>query len=374
VKIAFYCPNKPLSDTHPSGDQTIARGIVHSLNAFGHECVEIVRFRSRWFWKRPGGWLEALAALGQSCLRGVSFRPDLWLTYHSYYKSPDVLGPWASRALGIPYVLFQPIYGTRRRKAAGTRTGFYLNRLALKACRHAFTNNIDDIDALRRVLPPKGFTYLAPGIFPEQFHRDMAAREVIRTRYGLSDRAPVLMTAARFRADVKFESLAYLFKALARICNRYPDLKLLTVGDGPMERDLKRLAESLLPGRVIFCGRVPRHEMLRYYSSADIFVFPGIGESLGMVFLEAQACGLPVVALDTAGVPQVVRGGETGILVPIDDGRAFADAVQRLLLDEGLRQSLASRGPGYVQEHRNLWRNYLVLSRALESMRAHGGR
>ena len=87
-----------------------------------------------------------------------------------------------------------------------------------------------------------------------------------------------------------------------------------------------------------------------------------------MVYVEAQACGLPVVALDTAGVPQVVSRDETAILVPRDGGKAMADAIERLLSDKALRESLASRGPRFVEEHRNLWRNYVRLSEALDQM------
>ncbi len=80
-----------------------------------------------------------------------------------------------------------------------------------------------------------------------------------------------------------------------------------------MGAHLKALAEDLLPGRVVFTGRVARPDMAQCYSAADLFAFPGIGESLGMVYLEAQACGLPVVALESPGVSQVVVGGQTGI-------------------------------------------------------------
>ena len=100
------------------------------------------------------------------------FDPDLWLTYHSYYKSPDLMGPVLSRLHHIPYVIFQPMYSTRRRKTGQTRVGFYLNRLALKAATEVFTNNLNDLEALGRLLPPDRITYLPPGINPEAFQRD----------------------------------------------------------------------------------------------------------------------------------------------------------------------------------------------------------
>jgi glycosyltransferase involved in cell wall biosynthesis len=365
MRIAFYCPNKPLADANPSGDQTIAQGIFHTLEAHGHECVEISRFRARWFWKSVRGWGRATKEIKSSWGQARVFRPDLWFTYHSYYKSPDVIGPIISRWACIPYVLFQPMFSTRRRKDPSTCIGFYLNRFALGSATHAFTNNLLDLPALHRILPEQCVTYLAPGVFPEDFQRDPTAGRAVRRKYGISPDQPVLMTAARFREGVKTRSLEYLFRALAPLVRESSTFQLLVVGDGPMENHLKDLAFHVLPGRVIFCGRVPRSQIVRYYSAADLFVFPGIEESLGMVYLEAQACGLPVVALDTAGVPQSVRPNQTALLVHQDGGAAFAAAVRRLLSDSGLRAVLAANGPRFIAEERNLHKNYRALMQKL---------
>jgi glycosyltransferase involved in cell wall biosynthesis len=119
---------------------------------------------------------------------------------------------------------------------------------------------------------------------------------------------------------------------------------------------------------VIFAGHVDRQLMYRYYSAADLFAFPGIGESLGMVFLEAQSCGLPVVALNTGGVPQVVRHGETALLVAQDDGHAMATAIESLLNQKETRIQMASRGIEFIRKERNLHRNYTILSHKLEEL------
>ncbi|GLI33908.1 glycosyltransferase family 4 protein [Desulforhabdus amnigena] len=369
MKIAFYCPNKPLAHPHPSGDLIIAQGISRELNRAGHTCKEIAAFRSRWFWKTSRGWREALIALRAAYRAAHDFHPHIWLTYHSYYKSPDVLGPAISRLMGIPYVLFQPMYATKWRKDPETRIGFYLNRLAIKASHHAFTNNLNDLEALGRILPPRRITHLPPGIFPEDFQHDDEAGKAVRLHYGISPDTPLILTAARFRNDVKFESLVYLFKSLALLGRFRKDFVCLVAGDGPMEEALRRMADALLPGRVIFAGRIPRHELFRFYSAADLFVFPGIGESLGMVFLEAQACALPVVALKTGGIAQVVKQNRTGILVPEDGGEAMARTIDQLLRDPEHLKALAANGPRFIRNERNLRWNYLELARQLEKIR-----
>jgi glycosyltransferase involved in cell wall biosynthesis len=121
---------------------------------------------------------------------------------------------------------------------------------------------------------------------------------------------------------------------------------------------LEALAAERLSDKVVFAGRIPREEMHRYYSAADLFVFPGIGESLGMVFLEAQCCGLPVVACRTAGVPEVVADGDTGFLTPIGDMASFTGAVEKLLADDDLRTGMGRAARQYVLETHDLNKNY----------------
>ncbi len=367
MRVAFYCPNKPLSHPEPSGDLAIAQGIHDALREEGWNCQEIVRFRSRWFWKSSEGRHDAWRALMEAFSQAIAFQPHVWLTYHSYYKSPDILGPLIAGVMGIPYILFQPMYGTKRRKDAKTRTGFYLNRIALKRCDHAFTNNREDVESLRRVLPATKITHLPPGIFPEEFQHDEEARRQVRAAYGLPDDAPVILTAARFRPGVKVESLEYLFRSLALLLEQRLEFTLLVVGGGPMEQTVKAAANALLPRRVAFTGQILRKDMHRYYSAADIFAFPGIGESLGMVQLEAQSCGLPVVALDAPGAAQVVAKDRTGLLTPREGSEeAMARAIGEFLLNPAMRKAFGERARKYVREERNLHTTYRRLSQMLE--------
>ncbi|MEX1330721.1 MAG: glycosyltransferase family 4 protein, partial [Desulfobacterales bacterium] len=97
-----------------------------------------------------------------------------------------------------------------------------------------------------------------------------------------------------------------------------------------------------------------------------IFVFPGIRESLGIVFLEAQSCGLPVVAFNNAGVPEAVRDGKTGLLVPIYALEPFVDAVKRLMVDKNLRRRMGIAAKSYVREAHDLEKNYKKLDSVIQ--------
>ena len=115
------------------------------------------------------------------------------------------------------------------------------------------------------------------------------------------------------------------------------------------EKNSSKWPHEHVADRVIFLGKIPRKDMYRYYSAADVFVFPGIRESLGMVFLEAQSCGLPVVAFNNAGVPEAVQDGKTGLLVPMYALEPFVDAIKRLMVDKNLRQQMGFAAKSYVR-------------------------
>jgi glycosyltransferase involved in cell wall biosynthesis len=369
MNIAFYAPFKPLDHPRPSGDLTTALGLTGYLAGRGHQVTVASRLRTRHLASKP--WLWPLAAM--EALRagrtGASGGPgaDVWLTHHAYYKSPDVVGPWASRRMGVPYAIFQGIYSTKRRKSLATRLGFELNRKSLLAADVVFANRRLDLENLRRLLPEERLCYVAPGIDPDSFRRDPEAGRELRAVLGgnglhgtglsgvtgasggiggVEDR-PVILSVAMFRDDVKSQGLNYLITRLGRLKR---DFLLVLAGDGETRGELEALARELLPGRCVFLGQVPREKLYQAYSAADLFVFPGIRESLGMVYLEAQAAGLPVVAFDNGGIPEVVRRGETGLLTRPFDDAAFLDAVDGLLVDPDRRLAMGRAAVKYVRE------------------------
>ncbi|UCF56282.1 MAG: glycosyltransferase family 4 protein, partial [Deltaproteobacteria bacterium] len=298
----------------------------------------------------------------------IQFRPDLWLTYHTYYKAPDLLGPAVCQETKMPYVIFQGIYSTKRRRDMRTLPGYVLNKKALYASRHLFTNKRKDLNNLERILPQNRLTYLTPGIFPEDFRFDAEARVEFRRSWDVRNE-PVILAAAMFRPGVKAKGLAWVIRACGKLYRQGRKFQLVIVGDGREKVRLHRLATEDLPGKVRFMGRVPRNEMYRIYSACDIFAFPGIRESLGMVFLEAQSCGLPVVAFANGGIPEVVKDRATGLLVPPFALDPFVQAIESLLADENLRHKMGQAARSYIREKHDLDRNYRKMEKVLEKMR-----
>ena len=357
MRIFFYAPFKPLGHPHPSGDLAIAKGLYAFLTGRGHQLYPAGALRARWIFWKPWLWPEIIRQRRRLVRRIQHVKPDLWLTYHTYYKAPDLLGPAVCRETGVPYVVFQGIYSTKRRRDLRTRPGFELNRRALAAAAHVCTNKREDHINLRRIIAPRNLSYIAPGIFPDGFSFDPDARSVLRRRWQAAG-IPVILTAAMFRPGVKADGLAWVIDTCADLFRKRIRFHLVVAGAGAAEARLRRLARRLKPGTCHFAGKIPRGELYRYYSAADVFAFPGIRESLGMVYLEAQSCGLPVVAFDNGGVPEVVENGKTGMLTPPFDRGRYAGALECLLSDAGLRRQMGTAASAYVRRRHDLDKNY----------------
>lgn len=127
---------------------------------------------------------------------------------------------------------------------------------------------------------------------------------------------------------------------------------LRIVGDGSQREKLERMATELgIANRVTFVGSVPHDQVAREYASAEIFCGLSISEAFGNVFLEAQAAGCAVLATNVGGIPDIVKDGETGLLVPPDDPVAAAAALERLLGDAELRRALGEAGRAHAPKY-----------------------
>ncbi|MFJ5259208.1 glycosyltransferase family 4 protein [Streptomyces sp. NPDC088387] len=194
---------------------------------------------------------------------------------------------------------------------------------------------------------------LPPGVDEKTFHPGSGGAEV-RAALGLTDR-PVVVCVSRL---VPRKGQDTLIRALPRILTAEPDAVLLIVGGGPYEKDLRRLAdETGVAGSVVFTGAVPWSALPAHYGAGDVFAMPcrtrrgGLDvEGLGIVYLEASATGLPVVAGDSGGAPDAVLNGETGWVVQGTSTEETADRITTLLADPELRRRMGERGRQWVEE------------------------
>jgi phosphatidylinositol alpha-1,6-mannosyltransferase len=193
---------------------------------------------------------------------------------------------------------------------------------------------------------------LPPGTDPGRFHPAIVPEA----------HPPALLTVSRL---VPLKGIDQVIKILPALLKEFPDLVYVIVGEGPDRYRLEDLADEYQVSRSIrFLDQISYFDrkLPQIYRSADVFVMPCEEEGFGIVFLEASASGLPVVAGKSGGTADAVRDGETGFLIPPDDRQVLLNTLQRLLKEPDLRRKVGLAGRRFVEEQMN-W------DRAAEQMR-----
>jgi len=211
------------------------------------------------------------------------------------------------------------------------------------------------LDRLRPFMPEDAQVLALPsGIDVDRFRPDPDARDALRARYRLAD-APTVVCVSRL---VHRKGQDTLIRVWPRVVDRVPDARLVIVGWGPYARTLAHLRrDSPVRDSIILTGRVPAEELPRHDALADVFAMPcrtrGEGldvEGLGIVFLEASAAGVPVIAGDSGGAPETVREGVTGTIVGGSDEGALVSAIVGLLEDPEARARLGAAGRQWMEQ------------------------
>ncbi|GAA2108692.1 glycosyltransferase family 4 protein [Kitasatospora saccharophila] len=247
-----------------------------------------------------------------------------------------------------------------RRVGAGTDVLTYLGEYTRSRIARAVGP-----DAARRMVR------LPPGVDETVFRPDSGG-DAVRARLGLSER-PVVVCVSRL---VPRKGQDTLIRSWPRVLAAHPDAVLLIVGGGPHRAELEKLVDTVgVRPSVVLTGEVPWEELPAHYGAGDVFAMPcrtrrgGLDvEGLGIVYLEASATGLPVVAGDSGGAPDAVREGETGYVVPGKGGETLlAERLVRLLGDEGLRRRMGEAGRAWVHA---AWRWDMLAERLTEVLQA----
>jgi glycosyltransferase involved in cell wall biosynthesis len=350
MNVAFYAPMKPPDHPHPSGDRLMARQIMHALQAGGHVVHVASRLRS---WRRDvdPAWLRYIGTQAEAETsrllagwhRDPAHRPDAWLTYHLYYRAPDLIGPRVAARLRIPYIAVEASWAPARADGPWAEAARHA-AAALRDASLLLAMTRRDLQGLMGMPGRRGacalfLPFLAdPGTPP--------APRPLRTPV-------VLATVAMMRTGTKHRSYELLAAALADLPAR-PDWRLVVVGDGAEGQAVRALLTAAAGSRVDFAGLLDPPSVRAVLDAADVFVWPGHREPYGMVYLEAAASGLPVVAMRSGGVPDVVDEGRTALLSADLDVPALAANVARLIGDAALRAHMGAAGRAFVVNQRGL--------------------
>ncbi|PIQ96466.1 MAG: hypothetical protein COV67_09400 [Nitrospinae bacterium CG11_big_fil_rev_8_21_14_0_20_56_8] len=270
------------------------------------------------------------------------------------------------KCLGIPYIL----------TALGADAFVFRNHVLFRSLRQfavrnslaCTANSPALLAALRPLSLQTNYHYIPNGVDRERFNPD---RKDPALRKQLGIEGPFLLGVGRFALKKGFQ---YLIQAMPAIISRHPRAKLVLVGFGPEESSLKLQAKQLeLENQVIFPGGKSGLELATYFATADIFIGPSIvtasGDTEGQpaVFIEAMASRTAVVATPVGGITDMVRDGQTGLLVGENNPAAIADAVCTLLDSPDIKNRIEDEGYKWVRERfdwESIAESYLRLYRS----------
>lgn len=355
ARIAFYAPIKPPDHPIASGDRLIARNTMKALKQAGYDVYlasEYIAYSKReedeFLAMRKQGALQEADRLIKQLWENP---PDLWLTYHPYCKAPDWIGPRVCKEFQIPYVTLeaaktgqgfengQDRWGDWRREAqAGIKTADL--HLVMKGSDRAYLKELLGSDAKLANLAPfidtAGFETVAATPMPEHWRAS----------------APVLVTVGMMRPGKKHKNYEILRDGLHPLQSLH--WNLVIIGDGPERQSIEDMFSAFDADRIHWTGALEHRQVLQYLSAADLFVWPGWKEPIGMVYLEAQAMGLGIAALDSMGVPLTVRHGETGLLAPETKIGELSDNLSTLLSHPDLREDFSVAARKNIKTHHTI--------------------
>jgi phosphatidylinositol alpha-1,6-mannosyltransferase len=301
----------------------------------------VVRQPERFLWPTPDAGRRVRAAIAEWGAEVVLFGATYPLA---------ALGPAIQRR-GTPYL--SAAHGFEYWLSIAPGAHAFLRRSTARASRVPVMCSEFIARVVRTAVPDRvPVSVLYPGADTDAFHPDLPSED-IRTRHGLVDR-PLVVCVSRL---VPRKGQDVLIRAMPAIRRLVPDAALLLVGGGP---DRERLASMAAdhPGSVVLAGEVSEADLPRYYRAGDVFAMPcrtrrgGLEvEGWGNVFIEAAACGRPVVVGDSGGAREALVDGATGLLVDGRDVGAVAEAVGGLLADPARAQAMGAAGRARVERH-----------------------
>ncbi len=327
--------------------------------------------------------MHALRARLAEVVREV--RPDILHAHSPVLNALPALD--VGRAAGIPVVYEVRAFwedaaadhGTAREWGARYRLTRALETRALRRA-DAVTTICEGLrgDMLARGIPADRITVIPNAVDPSQFRIAGAPDAELVAKYGLA-RGATLGFAGSFYA---YEGLDLLLRAMPLVLRSVPQARLLLLGGGPQDANLRALAARMgIEDTVHFIGRVPHAEVARYYGAMDVMVYPRISRRLTELVtplkpLEAMAMGKLVVASDVGGHRELIRDGDNGHLFRAGSSEALARCLVGVLQNPGAWHAVVARGREYVERERtwqaSVARYRAVYDRVLRGVRHEG--
>lgn len=268
---------------------------------------------------------------------------------HTHTAKAGALGRLAARLCGVPVVIHTPhghnFYGYFGPRTTGAIMGIerFLARLTDRVIALTELEKMDYVTF--NVAPAGKVDVIYQGLELETFVRDRKDAAGLKEELGIGPGDTTVGVVGRLEP---VKGSPYFVEAAGLIAAKFPNTKFVIVGEGSLRVSLEAKARDLGLGTgMVFTGW--RDDVPRMLSIMDIVAMPSLNEAVGMTLIEAQAMGIPVVATNVGGIPEVVRNNETGILVPPENAPALAEAVMELLSDAAKRRRMGEAAAAWVR-------------------------
>ena len=334
-----------LSDLAPAGGERMAAHLMRTLNRrrfevrvvslydearpVGSDLKELLAQDEVPVWnlgKRPGFDPRMFTRIDGALRR---FRPDVVHTHLQTLRY--ALLPMLYR--GVP-AMVHTVHNLAEREV--DRPSIWLHRLAFRRGVVPVAIGQEVAASISRVYGIRGFPLINHGIPVEVYGRPREAREVWRRREGFAPEDTIFVCVAQFRPQ---KNHRLLLEAFAKGAAAHPRVHLLLVGWGSQETQLRKQVEALgLRRRVHFMGL--RTDIPEVLAASDVFVLSSDYEGNPLAVMEAMSAGKPVISTSVGGVPELIKNGSSGLLVPQANSEAFARAVNRLATNPQMRKAM----------------------------------
>jgi glycosyltransferase involved in cell wall biosynthesis len=290
----------------------------------------------------PGGSLFRMQSLRARIAMGRYLREKRAVVAHAFDFYTNLMVAPAARAAGVAVVL-----GSQRQLGdLLTPLQFWAQLQAFRMCDRVLCNSRAAAEKLRKAGVSRRKLEIIPNGLPERFFTQTAA--------AIPPKAGTVRIGMIARMNDAVKNHPAFLRAAAQVAQALPDVEFLLVGDGSLRPSLEAMVAELgIAGRVIFSGE--RHDIPAMLASMDVSTLISSSESLSNVILESMAAGVAVIATNIGGNPELVKDGETGLLIPPTDENKLVEAMLRLVRDSNLRLRYAHRGREFAQSfHMNV--------------------
>lgn len=308
-------------------------------------------FLHNWGFDQPSR-IVRYGRMMQAIKERLDRRPKQIVRVHCIHAVPEATSLWPLKQMyGKRLQVVSYAHGEEITACRSSRQLTFLMMRAHSVIDLMLANSRYTQNVAKDYIDPAKIRIINPGVDISEFAQAPELGRAWREKHGYQNRQ-IVMTLGRLDGRKNHQAV---LEAVGQLASRYPDLLYILAGEGGKKESLqKRAAELNLQDRVIFTGSIDGQLKLALYGGCDVFAMPAIRdgtdvEGFGMVFLEAGACGKPVIAGIEGGQPDAVSHEQTGLLVDGTNQQQVTDALDRLLADASLRQRLGDQGQAWAQ-------------------------